>query len=196
MTGILGKKLGMTRVIQDDGRVIPITVVQCEPNIITQVKTVEKDGYPAIVLGISPYQKQYKNKKFHFSREFRIEENSEVKKGDLISVEMFQEGDLIRVTGVSKGKGFQGVVKRWHMAGGPKSHGSHFKREPGSVGARAKPGKIHRGKKLPGHMGSQTVTIMKSPIVYIDKGNNLIGVKGCIPGSINSFVSIRKISSK
>jgi large subunit ribosomal protein L3 len=194
MTGILGKKLGMTRVIQDDGRVIPVTVVQCEPNTITQIKTVEKDGYPALVLGISPYKKQYKNKKFHFQKEFKVPDGKEVKKGDTVSVDIFAEGDLVRITGVSKGKGFQGVVKRWHMAGGPKTHGSHFKREPGSVGARAKPGKIVKGKKLPGHMGSQTVTILKSPVVYIDKENHIIGVKGGIPGSNNSFVTIRKIS--
>jgi len=194
MTGILGKKLGMTRVIQDDGRVIPITVVQCEPNEVTQIKTTEKDGYPAIVLGISAYKKPTKNRKFQFLKEFRIDEGSELKKGDKLNIEMFAEGDMVRVTGVSKGKGFQGVVKRWHMAGGPKTHGSHFKREPGSVGCRAKPGKIVKGKSLPGHMGSDTVTILKTPIVYIDKEKNLLGIKGPIPGGNNTFITIRKLS--
>lgn len=195
MTGILGKKLGMTRVIQDDGRVIPITVVKCEPNVVTQVKTVDKDGYPAIVLGVSPYQKQMKNKKFQYSREFRVEEGSEVKKGDAFNIEMFEEGEKVRITGVSKGKGFQGVIKRWKMHGGPGSHGSHHKREPGSVGACAKPGKIDRGKKLPGRMGNAKVTINRTEVIYIDKKNNLLGLKGAVPGGPNTFVTIRKISS-
>ena len=195
MTGILGKKLGMTRVIQDDGRVIPITVVQCHPNEVTQIKTVEKDGYPAIVLGVSPYHKQTKNKKFQFSKEFAVNEGIEVKKGDSINIEIFEEGEKIKVTGISKGKGFQGVMKRWNMHGGPKSHGSHFKREPGSVGTCAKPGKIERGKRLPGHMGNETVTINRTEIVYIDKENHLLGIKGAVPGGNNSFISIRKISS-
>ncbi len=192
MTGIIGKKLGMTRVIQDDGRVIPMTVVQCEPNVVTQVKTVEKDGYPAVVLGFSPLKKPSKTRKFQVVKEFKIAEGAEPKKGENVTIEMFQEGDVVNVTGTSKGKGFQGVVRRWHMAGGPKSHGSHFKREPGSVGARAKPGKIHRGKHMAGHMGSETVTIQKTTVVYIDKKNHLIGIKGALPGGNKSLITIKK----
>ena len=116
MTGLIGKKLGMTRVIQDDGRVIPMTVIQCEPNIVAQIKTVEKDGYPALVLGFSQLNKPTKTRKFHVLKEFRVKGDEQVQKGDTITVEMFKEGDLVSVTGTSKGKGFQGVVKRHHMA--------------------------------------------------------------------------------
>lgn len=192
MTGILGKKIGMTRVIQDDGRVIPMTVVQCDPNTITQIKTIEKDGYPAIVVGFSKLKKPTKTKKYYHLKEFKISDGDEFKKGDQISIEIFQEGERVIITGVSKGKGFQGVIKRYHMHGGPGSHGSHFKREPGSVGARAKPGRIHRGKKLPGRMGNDTIT-NKSSIVYIDKKNNLLGIKGAIPGGNKSVITIKKI---
>lgn len=193
MTGILGKKLGMTRVIQDDGHVIPMTVLQCDPNTVTQVKTVEKDGYPAIVLGFSAIKKATKTRKFYFLKEFRIKGDEELKKGDVVTVDIFKEGEEVTVSATSKGKGFQGVVKRYHMAGGPASHGSHFHREPGSVGARAKPGKILPGKHLPGHMGSETVTTRTS-IVFLDTKKNLIGIKGPVPGGINSFVTLRKRS--
>ncbi len=193
MKGILGKKLGMTRVIQDDGRVIPITVVECEPNVITQIKTTEKDGYPAIVLGFMQLAHATKTRKFRFLREFRINQGEEYKKGDKVTVEIFNEGDTVAITGKSKGKGFQGVVKKFKMAGGPATHGSHFKREPGSVGARAKPGRIHRGKHMAGHMGDETVTT-RSSVIYMDKTQNLLGLQGPLPGSINSFVTIKKLS--
>ena len=193
MTGILGKKLGMTRVIQDDGRVIPMTVIQCDPNTITQIKTVEKDGYPAVVLGFSALKKPTKTKKYYFLKEFRIKGDENLKKGDMVGVDIFKEGEKVIVSATSKGKGFQGVVKRHHMAGGPASHGSHFHREPGSVGARAKPGRILPGKRLPGHMGSETVTTRTS-VVYLDLKKNLIGIKGPVPGGINSYVSLKKSS--
>ena len=193
MTGILGKKLGMTRVIQDDGRVIPMTVIQCDPNTITQIKTVEKDGYPAVVLGFSALKKPTKTKKYYFVKEFRIKGDENLKKGDMVGVDIFKEGEKVIVSATSKGKGFQGVVKRHHMAGGPASHGSHFHREPGSVGARAKPGRILPGKRLPGHMGSETVTTRTS-VVYLDLKKNLIGIKGPVPGGINSYVSLKKSS--
>lgn len=193
MTGLIGKKLGMTRVIQDDGRVIPMTVIQCEPNVIAQIKTVEKDGYPAIVLGFSQLKKPTKTQKFYVLKEFRIKGDEQVKMGDTVTVEMFKEGDVVSVTGTSKGKGFQGVVKRHHMAGGPASHGSHFHREPGSVGARAKPGKILRGKRMAGHMGDETVTIRTS-VVYLDGKKNLVGIKGAVPGGNNGIVSLKKLN--
>lgn len=194
MTGILGKKIGMTRVIQDDGRVIPMTVVQCDPNVVTQVKTADKDGYPALVLGFGALPKPSKTRKFRHLKEFPLEEGAEVKKGDQVTIEMFSEGDTVRVTGKSKGKGFQGVIKRHNFARGPQSHGSHHNREPGSVGGCARPGNIQRGKKLPGRMGQDTVTISRASIVYIDKEKNLIGIKGAVPGSANSLVAIRKLS--
>ncbi len=194
MTGIIGKKLGMTRVIQDDGRVIPITVLHCEPNEVAQVKTVDKDGYPAIVLGLSVLKNPTKNRRYHYMKEFRVEEGSEVKKGDTISVEIFTEGDTVRVSGKSKGKGFQGVIKRYNFSRGPMSHGSHHKRQPGSVGANASPARIHRGKKLPGRMGCKTITRPHAQVAYIDKVNNLIGIKGALPGGNKSVITITKVS--
>lgn len=194
MTGILGKKIGMTRVIQDDGRVIPMTVVQCNPNVVTQVKTSEKDGYPALVLGFDALSKPTKTRKFRYMKEFPMEDGTEVKKGDAITIEMFNEGDTIRVTARSKGKGFQGVVKRHNFGRGPQSHGSHHNREPGSVGGCARPGNIQRGKKLPGRMGQNTVTISRASIVYLDKKKNLIGIKGAVPGATNTLITIRKVS--
>jgi large subunit ribosomal protein L3 len=193
MKGILGKKLGMTRVIQDDGHVIPITVVECEPNIVTQIKTTEKDGYPAIVLGFMELSRPTKTKKFRHLREFKIGAEDQTQQGEKVTVEIFQEGEPVIITGVSKGKGVQGVVRRHHMAGGPGSHGSHFKREPGSIGARAKPGKVHKGKRMSGRMGGETVTT-KTLIAYLDKNKNILGIKGGIPGSINSLVTIKKIA--
>lgn len=191
MTGILGKKLGMTRVIQDDGCVIPITVVQCEPNTVTQIKTTEKDGYPAVVLGFAELKKPTKTKKFHHLKEFKVE-NTELKKGDKITVESFSEGEMVKVSGVSKGKGFQGVIKRYNFGRGPMSHGSHHHREPGSVGGCAKPGKILKGKKLPGRMGTDTVTLREMKIIMVDKKNNLLGIKGPLPGGNKSLIVISK----
>lgn len=191
MLGILGTKLGMTRVIQDDGRVIPITVVQCEPNEITQVKTMEKDGYPAVVLGFSALKKPKKTKKFRFQREVRLDEGQEFKKGDSISLKEFNEVKKVVVSGISKGKGFQGVIKRHNFSRGPETHGSHHHREPGSIGACAKPGRVARGKKMPGHMGSVKVTIKGVEIAYLDVKNNIIGLKGPLPGSNKGLIFIK-----
>lgn len=195
MIGILGKKLGMTRIVQENGQFIPATIIQCEPNSITQVKTTEKDGYNAVVLAFDAKKNPTKMKKFYRLREFKVEAPDQFKKGDLVDLGIFKEGDEVSLTGVAKGKGFQGVVKRWGMRGGPASHGSHFHREPGSVGARAKPGKIHRGKHLPGRMGGQTVTVKKTSIVYLDPEKNIVGIKGAVPGATNSYVTIKKLNS-
>jgi large subunit ribosomal protein L3 len=191
MTGILGKKLGMTRVMQDDGRVIPISVVYCEPNEVVQVKTAEKDGYPAIVLGFSEYKKPSKTRKFKFLKEFRIKEGETYKIGDKVTLEALKEIKTVSITGFSKGKGFQGVIKRHGFASGPSGHGSHHHREPGSVGTRAKPGRVAKGKKLPGHMGNKQVTIKKVPIIYLDNQNHLIGIKGPVPGATKGLVIIK-----
>jgi large subunit ribosomal protein L3 len=194
MKGILGKKLGMTRVVKADGNYIPVTIVQCSPNVIHQLKTSEKDGYNAVALGFEARNKPTKTKKFYYVREIKVDSLDQLEKGKAIELStVLAEGDLIAVTGVTKGKGFQGVMKMWNYHGGPRSHGSHFKREPGSVGARAKPGKIHRGKKMATHMGSDTQTL-KSSIAYIDLENHLVGIKGPVPGSINSYVTIKKIA--
>ncbi|MEK7547586.1 MAG: 50S ribosomal protein L3 [Patescibacteria group bacterium] len=194
MSGILGKKIGMTRIFQDDGRVIPITVIQCEPNEITQVKTVEKDGYPAIVLGFLKLKKPSKTRKFKHLKEFRIkeEEIANYKKGDFISLESLKDIESVEISATSKGKGFQGVVKRYHFAGGPKTHGSHFNREPGSIGTRAKPGRVHKGKKLPGRMGMEKTTLKNVPVIKLDIENNIICLKGPTPGPTGTVISIKK----
>lgn len=195
MLGLLGTKIGMTRVIQDDGRVIPLTVVKCDPNTITQVKTAEKDGYPALVLGFAALKKPRKTRKFRYLKEFKLSEaeaKTEYKKGDIFSVELFKEGDSVAVTGISKGKGTQGTIKRFNFSSGPSSHGSHFHREPGAVGTRAKPGRIHRGKKMAGRMGNETVTRKNVPVVVVDAKLNLLGIKGSIPGSRGNLVIIQR----
>ena len=184
----------MTRLFKDDGRVIPVTVIECSPNEITQVKTVEKDGYPAIVLGFSKLRKPTKTKKFAHSREFKIDatEITNYKKGDALTLEALKDLEKVTITGVSKGKGFQGVVKKYHFRGGCRTHGSHMKREPGSVGTRAKPGRVHKGKKLPGEMGNDTVTIQSVPVEMIDLSKNIICLKGQIPGPKSGLVIIKK----
>ena len=191
MLGILGKKIGMTRILQDDGRVIPITLVQCEPNVVAQVKTKEKDGYPAIVLGFCALKKPMKTRKFRFLKEVKTEENETYNKGDQVTVEKFKDIKTVEVVSVSKGKGFQGVVKRYHFRGGPETHGSHAHREPGSIGCRAKPGRVAKGKKLPGHMGGAQVTLKRIPVEYIDAEKNLIGLKGPVPGANKSLIFIK-----
>lgn len=191
MPGILGKKLGMTQIFQEDGKAVPITIVQCEPNTITQIKTMENDGYCAMVLGYMSLKKPGKNKQFKFIREFRIKDESGFKKDDKINLEILGDAETVSITAVSKGKGFQGVMKRHHFAGGPASHGSHHKREPGSIGARAKPGRVHKGKRMAGRMGGDTVTRRDVPVVYKNIEKNLIGLKGQIPGGKNNFIIIR-----
>jgi len=191
MSGIIGKKLGMSQIIQDDGRVIPVTFVKCDPNEIVQIKTEEKDGYPAIVLGFDAYKNPSKNKKFKTQKEFRVSSPAEYKKGQILTIEVLKGVEKVTVMSTSKGKGYQGVVKRYNFAGGPESHGSHFHREPGSIGMRAKPGKTMKGKKLPGHMGSETVTLKNRPIITIASEQNLVAIKGAIPGAISSYVYIK-----
>lgn len=194
MSGILGKKIGMTRVFKDDGRVIPVTVIQCEPNEVTQVKTVEKDGYPAIVLGFSKLRKPSKTKKFAHSREFSVLETElgNYQKGQVVTIDVLKDVELVTITSISKGKGFQGVMKKFHFHGGRGSHGSHMHREPGSVGTRAKPGRVHKGKKLPGHMGTGQITLKKVPVELIDSEKNIICIKGAVPGPIGGLIIIKK----
>jgi large subunit ribosomal protein L3 len=191
MPGIIGKKLGMSQIIQDDGRVIPATFVKCDPNEVIQVKTKDKDGYPAIVLGFDAYKNPSRNKKFKTVKEFRVANPDDYKKGQSVTLESLKEIKSVTVTSVSKGKGFQGVVKRHHFAGGPESHGSHFHREPGSIGMRAKPGRVNKGKRMAGHMGVQTVTLKDRPVMMVVAEENVIAVKGPVPGSVNSYIYIK-----
>lgn len=192
MKGILARKIGMTRIISpEDGEMVPVTVLEAPKSIILQVKSQEKDGYNALVLG-SFERKHFgknTNKKYRFIQEIRDLEG-EYKKGDCLSLETLKETKTLCISGVSKGKGFAGVIKRHNFQRGRETHGSTHHREPGSVGMCAKPGRILRGKKMPGHMGAEKVTLRSVPIVHIDTEKNLIALKGAIPGAKNSFIFV------
>ncbi len=190
MPGILGTKMGMTRIFQDDGRVIPVTVLSCSPSVITQIKTVDKDGYPAIVLGFNALKKPRKTRKYRFLREFHVEKPEDYKVGDQVTVEAFKEIKLVTVKAVSKGKGFAGFMKRHHFHSGPGSHGSHFNREPGSIGARSKPGRIHKGKKMAGHMGFESLTTRNIPLIQVLPERNILLIKGPVPGPRGGLVMV------
>lgn len=191
MPGIIGKKLGMSQVIQDDGRVIPVTYVVCTPNEVVQIKTPQTDGYPAIVLGFDAYKNPSKNKKFKTVKEFRVENCEDYKKGQKVSVDCLKEVEHVTVTSISKGKGYQGVMKRHNFSGGPGSHGSTFHREPGSSGMCAKPGRVIKGKKFPGQMGVDQVTLKNRPVVTVAESDHVVAIKGPLPGAINSYIYIK-----
>jgi large subunit ribosomal protein L3 len=201
MKGILGRKVGMTQVFSKDGKLIPVTVVSVEPNVVTQVKTVETDGYNAIQ--IATVVKKEKNatkasighaKKANttpkrYLKEIRNAEGS-YSLGDTISADIFTKGEIVNVTGTSKGKGTQGVIKRWNQSRGPMTHGSHYHRRPGSLGTML-PMHVLKGKKLPGHMGVETTTIQNLEIIEVNTTEQYILVSGNIPGAKNSLVLIR-----
>ena len=202
--GLIGKKIGMTQIFAEDGAVIPVTVIQAGPCVVTQVKTAATDGYDAIQLGlvekVSPKQTSKAIKGIvdkagaapmrHF-REVAI--GSEAPElGSVIKADLFAENEKVDVSGKTKGKGFQGVMKRHNFAGGPASHGSMFHRRPGSIGMCATPGKVWKGKKMPGHDGTKNVTVRNLVVVGVDTEKNLLLIKGAIPGSRNSYVVVRK----
>ena len=179
----------MARIHQDDGRVIPVTVIDCTPNTVVQVKTQEKEGYPALVLGFDEHKKPTKNKKFYFIRE--ITPFAEEKKiGDKINADVLKEGQEVDVTGVTKGKGMQGVMRRWGFHGAPASHGHIRHRSTVSVGAGANPARIWPGKKMPGVMGTDQQTIKARPIIKVDSTKNLIAVKGSVPGQCGTYIKL------
>jgi len=199
--GIIGKKLGMSQVF--DGReLIPVTVIQAGPCKVVQTKTVEKDGYEAVQLafqeekkqgritkGIAGHFKKSETAPHRFLREFRM---SGYEQGQDVKVDIFKKGELIAVSGVTKGKGFAGVMKRHNFAGGPGGHGSMFNRAPGSIGASAYPSRVWPGKKLPGHMGTATVTVKNLKIIEVRPDQNLLFVRGAVPGGENALVLITK----
>jgi len=200
---IIGKKLGMSQVFGDDGTVAAVTAIEAGPCTVTQVKTADKDGYNAVQLGFgkakrlkSPQRGHLKGTgEFRYLREFRLDETKEVEVGQKIDVSQFQSGDLVDVTGVSKGKGFAGVVKRHHFAGGPKTQGqSDRHRAPGSIGAGTSPGRVLKGQRMPGHMGNQQATVRNLEVFEADPARNLLLVKGAVPGSRNGLLLIKKSS--
>ena len=205
INGILGKKLGMTQVFAIDGRRIPVTVVEAGPCVVLQKKTVETDGYNAVQVGfgVKKIHRVSKPELGHFKkagkgafgtlREFRADSVDEYNVGDEITCQaIFAAGDIVDVTGTSKGKGFQGVIKRWNFSGGRATHGSMFHRAPGSIGASAWPSRVFKGKKMAGQMGNKKVTTQNLQIVDVRPDQNLILVKGAIPGPKNAVVEIRK----
>ena len=203
--GIIGKKVGMTQVYAENGRAYPVTVIEAGPCVVVQRKSKDKDGYSAVQLGLVEARKAKsvtKPMKGHFDkaglppcrvlREFRVEDGAEVKVGDKVSVELFAPGDTLTVSGVSRGKGFQGVIKRHNFRGGAATHGSMFHRAPGSIGASAFPSRVLPGMKAAGHMGTDKVTLRNVTVVRVDAGNNLLVVRGAVPGAGGSIVVIRK----
>lgn len=203
ITTIYGTKLGMTQIFAEDDRVLPVTVIQADPNKVCQIKTAQTDGYEAVQLGFGTIKEKKVNKPMggHFKkqgveptrhlREVRVDAASEYNVGDEVTVANFAEAKRVHVTGISKGKGFAGVMRRYNHKGGPGGHGSHFHRAPGSVGQCATPSRVFKGVKMPGHMGCETVTIKNLDVVRIDEDQNLILVKGAVPGGKNAVVRIR-----
>lgn len=203
--GILGKKLGMTQIFTEEGKVVPVTVVESGKTVVIQNKTVENDGYNAVQLGFGVVKEKHVTKpmKGHFAkagvdavkfiREMRLSDASEYNAGDVIGVDIFSAGELIDVTGTAKGKGFAGAIKRHNFRRGPMGHGSKSHREPGSTGAMMSGGggKVLKGKKLPGRMGCQKVTLQRLTVVKVDTDRNLILIKGAIPGPKGSYVVIK-----
>ena len=202
MIGILGKKLGMTHIFLEDGAAVPVTVIEAGPCSVIQVKTREKDGYEAVKVGFSEIRKEksvnkpmagvFKKSGVKPSRMIREFTMGNLKVGDLVTVGMFSKGDAISVSGISKGKGFQGVMKRHNYAGGPGSHGSMFNRAPGSIGASSVPSRVWKNKGLPGHMGSERVTVKNLKVVDVRPDQNLLLVRGAVPGAAGAYLEIRK----
>jgi len=205
VNGLIGKKLGMSQVFDQDGKVIPVTLIQAGPCVVLQLKTQENDSYEAVQLGlvenINP-KNISKPVKGHLEkagvgtvraiREFKSSNNSELQQGTQVTVDIFEGVEKVNVSGKTKGKGFQGVMKRHGFAGGPKSHGSMFHRKPGAIGMCASPARVLPGKKMPGQMGNKNTQIRGLKVVSIDKENNVLVVKGAIPGSRGSYVYINK----
>ena len=199
--GIIGKKLGMTQIFRDDGKAEAVTAIEAGPCTVIQVKTTAKEGYNAAQLGFgetkqlkSPQRGHLKELgQFKYLREFRVDDTEAIKVGDRVDVSLFKAGDLVDITGISKGKGFAGVVKRYHFAGGPKTHGqSDRHRAPGSIGAGTSPGRVLRGLHVAGHMGNSRVTVRHLEILEADPTRNLLLVKGAVPGAKNGLLLIRK----
>ena len=203
MKAIIGKKVGMTQIFDENGVVIPVTVIEAGPCTVAQVKTLENDGYEAVQLGFGEVKENKLNKpeKGHFAkanvtakrhlREFRLDSIEGIKVGDEVKADVFAAGEKVDVQGTSKGKGFQGVIKRHGQHRGPMGHGSMYHRRPGSMGSTSTPGRVFKGKKLPGHMGVQTVTIQNLDVVRVDMDKNVLLVKGSVPGPKGAILKIK-----
>ncbi|MCR8846709.1 50S ribosomal protein L3 [Paenibacillus sp. SC116] len=207
MKGILGKKLGMTQVFTPEGNVLPVTVIEAGPCVVLQKKDVENDGYEAIQVGFADKKEKRSNKPEQghakkanttpkrYIKEYRGIDLSQYEVGQELKADLFAEGEFVDVTGISKGKGFTGTIKRWGQSRGPMSHGSRYHRGPGSMGS-IQANRVPKGKRLPGHMGAETVTIQNLEVVKVDAERNVILVKGSIPGAKNSFINIKSAIKK
>lgn len=200
---ILGRKLGMTQVWSEDDRLLPVTVIEAGPCVVSQVKTVKRDGYSAAQIAFGDIKESKVNRpmKGHFDKagvdpkrhiiEVRLDGDGLVKVGETLTVEMFEAGTSVHVSGTSKGKGFAGVMKRHNFSGGPGGHGSHFHRAPGSIGQASTPSRVFRGSRMAGQMGNETVTVRNLEIVKVDPEQNLLIVKGAVPGAKGALLTIR-----
>jgi large subunit ribosomal protein L3 len=204
--GIIGKKIGMTQLFQESGETVAVTAIQAGPSVVTQVKGRDKDGYDAIQVGLienkvsqsrlsSPEKGHLRDlENVRYLREFRADDISSIKRGDKVDVGFLKQGDLVNVIGLSKGRGFAGVVKRYHFAGGPKTHGQTDRhRAPGSIGATTFPGRVLKGKRMAGHMGDRRVTARNLEVVRADPQRNLLLVKGAVPGANGGLLMIEKV---
>ncbi|MHB1314906.1 MAG: 50S ribosomal protein L3 [Christensenellales bacterium] len=201
---ILGKKLGMTQLFLSDGRMVPVTVVQAGPCVVVQKKTVEKDGYGAVQVGFIDKRESLANKpeKGHFAkanvsvkryvRELKLEDSAKYETGQDIKADVFATGDKVDVSGVSKGKGFAGVIKRWNQHRGPMAHGSKFHRAPGSMGACSSPSRVFKSKNMPGHMGAVNVTVQNLEVVRVDADRNFLLLKGAVPGARGGLLVVKE----
>ncbi len=198
--GVIGKKIGMTSIFIEDGTSVPVSVVEIQPNTVTALRTVERDGYTAVQLGAGTARKLTKPRagqlkglpSVKHNREFRLDDISEYEVGQTLDVSLFADGEIVDVSGVSKGKGFSGTIKRHHFRRGPETHGSDSHRQPGSVGAGTYPGKVFKGTGMAGRMGNDTVTLKKMTIVRTDAERNLLLIKGALPGARNAMIIVRK----
>lgn len=201
--GLIARKLGMTQIFAEDGKRIPVTVIEAGPCVVVQKKTVEIDGYSAIQVGFAGKDANKANRAlvghcktagkgtFTHLREFRVDNIDQYSVGDVICADVFQEGEYVDVTGISIGKGFQGVVKRWGFRGGRASHGSCFHRAPGSIGCSAYPSRVFKNKKMPGQLGNVQVTMQRLQVVRVDTADNVLLLKGAIPGAKNGIVLVK-----
>lgn len=199
--GIIGKKIGMGQIFGDDGKVEALTAIEAGPCVVTQVKTTDKEGYNSAQLGFGQSKRLNSPQKGHLKKlgqfrhlqEFRLADTKKIKVGDKINVSLFKEGDLVNITGVSKGKGFAGVVKRHHFAGGPKTHGqSDRHRAPGSIGSTTSPGRVLKGMRMAGHMGNKQATVRHLQVYKTDPERNLLLIRGAVPGAKNGLLLIKK----
>jgi large subunit ribosomal protein L3 len=208
MQGILGKKIGMTRVFGDEGRQIPVTVIEVGPCVVVQRKTKAKDGYDALKIGLGPKKAGRANKPEagevkgfggvaqQYLHEFRIDTSESLKAGDAVTAAVLEGVSYVDIMGITKGRGFQGVVRRHGMRGGPMTHGGHSKRRIGSIGCRSYPGRVHKGKRMPGHMGQVRATTQNLKVVQLRASENLLLVCGAVPGPAGAMVVVRKALKK